>query len=164
VHIPRSDNRAALTRILETLAAFQPARPTQIAAQLHDLALKTRRKGLVIIISDLFDDEAAIIEGIQHLRFGGHEVIVFHVLDPYELEFPFRGLVEFEGLEGIPKILTRPNEIRRSYLDELEKFRHQIRAGCEKNQCHYVLARTDQPLAEMLGAYLAFRAQTVWRG
>lgn len=164
VHIPRSDNRAALTRILETLAAFQPARPTQIAAQLHDLALKTRRKGLVIIISDLFDDEAAIIEGIQHLRFGGHEVIVFHVLDSYELEFPFRGLVEFEGLEGIPKILTRPNEIRRSYLDELEKFRRQIRAGCEKNQCHYVLARTDQPLAEMLGAYLAFRAQTVWRG
>jgi len=110
VHIPRSDNRAALTRILETLAAFQPARPTQIAAQLHDLALKTRRKGLVIIISDLFDDEAAIIEGIQHLRFGGHEVIVFHVLDPYELEFPFRGLVEFDGLEAFRKSLPVPTK------------------------------------------------------
>src|SRR6266496_3519732 len=101
--------------------------------------------------------EPQVLDGIQHLRFGGNEVVVFHVMDPYELEFPFTGLVEFEGLEQIPKLLTRPAEIRRSYLREVEAFRRRIRDGCEKNQCHYTLVNTAQPLQEMLSAYLAFR-------
>lgn len=73
-----------------------------------------------------------MLEGIQHLRFGGNEVIVFHIMDPYELEFPFTGLVEFEGLEQIPKILTRPAEVQKSYLREVEAFRNRLRDGCEK--------------------------------
>ena len=81
-------------------------------------------------------------------------------MDPHELEFPFMGLVEFEGLEAIPKILTRPSEIRKSYLREVEAFRLRLREGCEKNQCHYVLVNTGQPLAEVLSAYLAFRLRT----
>src|SRR5206468_1768256 len=81
---------------------------------LHDMARQLRRKGIVILISDFFDDEEKVLDGIQHLRFGGNEVVVFHVFDPYELEFPFTGLVEFDGLEQIPKILTRPSEIRKS--------------------------------------------------
>jgi len=97
------------------------------------------------------------------LRFGGNEVVVFHVLDPYELEFPFTGLVEFEGLEGIPKILARPGEIRKSYLRELEAFRLRLRDGCEKNHCHYTLVNTAQPLHEVLSAYLAFRLRTTTR-
>jgi uncharacterized protein (DUF58 family) len=161
--IPRSDNRSTLFNIMDRLAAFEPKEQTNVAAILHDMALKIRRKGIVIVISDLFDDEQKILDGIQHLRFGGNEVIVFHTMDPYELEFPFRGLVEFEGLEKIPKILTRPNEIRDSYLAEVEAFRRGIREGCEKNNCHYVLVNTGQPLPEMLGAYLAFRARTTIR-
>lgn len=162
-YIPRSDNRSTLFNIMDRLAAFEAAAATNIASTLHDLALKIRRKGIVILISDLFDDEQKVLEGIQHLRFGGNEVIVFHTMDSYELEFPFRGLVEFEGLEKAPKILTRPNEIRDSYLAEVEAFRRRIREGCEKNHCHYVLANTGQALAEMLGAYLAFRARTTVR-
>jgi hypothetical protein len=148
---------------MDKLAAFEPSAQTNIAAILHDMALQIRRKGLVILISDLFDDEQKILDGIQHLRFGGNEVIVFHTLDPYELEFPFRGLVEFEGLERIPKILTRPNEIRNSYLAEVEAFRRRVREGCEKNNCHYVLVNIGQALPEMLSAYLAFRARTTVR-
>jgi len=97
------------------------------------------------------------------LRFGGNEVVVFHVLDPYELEFPFTGLVEFDGLEQIPKILTRPSEIRKSYLREVEAFRLRLRDGCERNNCHYTLVNTAQPLHEVLSAYLAFRLRTTTR-
>jgi len=159
-YTPRSDNKATIHRLMSKLAAFGSKERTNIAAILHDMALQIRRKGIVIVISDFFDDEQQILDGIQHLRFGGNEVIVFHTMDPHELEFPFMGLVEFEGLESIPKILTRPSEIRKSYLREVEAFRLRLREGCEKNQCHYVLVNTGQPLAEVLSAYLAFRLRT----
>jgi hypothetical protein len=82
---------------------------------------------------------------------------VFHLLDPYELEFPFAGLVEFEGLETANLLLTRPAEIRKSYLRELESFCARLREGCERNQCHYVQVNTARALTEVLGGYLAFR-------
>ncbi|HMJ63798.1 MAG TPA: DUF58 domain-containing protein [Candidatus Binatia bacterium] len=157
---PRTDSKATIHSLVSRLAAFEPKEQTNIAAVLHDMARQIRRKGIVIIISDFFDDEQAVLDGIQHLRFGGNEVIVFHTLDPYELEFPFMGLVEFEGLEQVPKILTRPSEIRKSYLREMEAFRQRLRTGCEKNNCHYVLVNTHQPLHELLTAYLGFRLRT----
>jgi uncharacterized protein (DUF58 family) len=157
---PRTDSKATIHSLVSRLAAFEPKEQTNIAAVLHDMARQVRRKGIVIIISDFFDDEQAVLDGIQHLRFGGNEVIVFHTLDRYELEFPFMGLVEFEGLEQVPKILTRPSEIRKSYLREVEAFRLRLRNGCEKNNCHYVLADTSQALHELLTAYLGFRLRT----
>lgn len=159
-YAPRRNSRATIHNLMARLAAFEPKAQTNIGAVLHDMARQTRRKGLVIIISDFFDDEQAVLDGIQHLRFGGNEVIVFHVMDPYELEFPFMGLVEFEGLEQIPKILTRPGEIRKSYLREVEAFRTRLRNGCERNNCHYVLVNTSHSLDEVLSAYLAFRLRT----
>lgn len=159
-YVPRSDNRVTLLSILDKLASFEPQGQTGIAAVLHDAAIKIRRKGIFILISDLFDDVDKILDGVQHLRFAGHEVIVFHTMDPYELEFPFRGLVEFIGLENIPRVLTRPNEVRKSYLAEVESFRKKLREGCEKNQCHYVSVNTGHDLHEILSGYLAFRAKT----
>src|SRR5262245_13078867 len=159
-YAPRSDNLASIHHLMAKLAAFEPREQTQIGAVLHDMARQLRRKGIVIIISDLFDDEQTVLEGIQHLRFGGNEVIVFQVMDPYELEFPFNGLVEFDGLEQVPKILTRPAEIRKTYLAEVEAFRRRLREGCERNQCHYVMVNTAQPWHELLSAYLAFRRRT----
>ena len=157
---PRSDNKATIHNLMARLAAFEPKAQTNIGAVLHDMARQIRRKGIVIVISDFFDDEQAVLDGLQHLRFGGNEVIVFHVMDPYELEFPFMGLVEFEGLEQVPKILTRPSEIRKSYLREVEAFRTRLRDGCERNNCHYVLVNTSHTLDEVLSAYLAFRLRT----
>jgi uncharacterized protein (DUF58 family) len=159
----RSDNRASLHTLMTKLAAFEPKNQTNIASVLHDMARQIRRKGIVIVISDFFDDEQAILEGIQHLRFGGNEVILFHTLDPAELEFPFTGLVEFVGLEDIPKIQTRPGEIRKSYLRELTAYLDRFRTGCERNECHYVLVNTSHPLDEVLSGYLAFRLRTTKR-
>jgi uncharacterized protein (DUF58 family) len=151
---------ATIHRLMTRLAAFQPNQQTNIAAVLHDMAQQIRRKGIVIVISDFFDDEQKVLEGIQHLRFGGNEVVVFHIMDPSELEFPFTGLVEFEGLENIPKILTRPAELRKTYQREVEAFRTRLREGCEKNQTHYVPVNTAEPLPEVLSGYLAFRLRT----
>lgn len=159
----RTDNRSALLNILHTLAAYQPQAQTDIGHVLHDVAGKIKRRGIVIVISDLLDDEEKILRGIQHLRFGGHDVIVFHVLDPSELEFPFKGTVEFVGLEYQPRVIARPSELRKTYLAEFEAYCTRIREGCQKTKTHYVLANTAESLGEMLAGYLAFRLHTARR-
>ena len=161
--VPRTGNLASIHNIMSVLAAFDPKDQTSIGRVLHETAGRISRKGITILISDLFDDEQAILDGIQHLRFGGNEVVVFHTMDPYELEFPFQGLVEFEGLEQTPKVMTRPREIRKSYLREVEAFRQRLREGCQRQNVHYVLANTGHPLHEVLSGYLAFRLRTMTR-
>ena len=162
-YIPRTGNIGSVHNIMSSLAAFNPVGQTGIGAVLHEMAGVVKRRGLVILISDLFDDEQTILDGVQHIRFGGSEVIVFHTMDPYELEFPFEGMVEFEGLENTPKLMTRPNEIRKSYMKQVEGFCERIRLGLERQNCHYVLANTGHPLHEMLSGYLAFRQRTTTR-
>jgi uncharacterized protein (DUF58 family) len=161
--IPRTGNLASVHNIMASLAAFEPQRQTGIGQTLHKMASQIRRRGITILISDLFDDEQAVLDGIQHIRFGGSEVIVFHVMDPFELEFPFDGMVEFNGLEQLPKLMTRPKEIRKSYLRAMQAFRDRIVSGCEKQQTHYVLVNTATPLHEALSGYLAFRLKTTNR-
>jgi uncharacterized protein (DUF58 family) len=159
-YLPRSNNRSNIHVIMSQLAALEAGAQTRIGAVLHEMAQQTSRKGIVILISDLLDDEEEVVAGVQHLRFVGHEVVVFHVMDPAELEFPFEGNVQFVGLEGVPALMTRASEIRRSYLEEVEAFRRRLREGCDRNQTHYVLVNTAQALRETLSGYLAFRRKT----
>jgi uncharacterized protein (DUF58 family) len=162
--IPRTGNMASIHNIMGVLSRFQAKNKTNLGTVLHDLSGRIQRKGIVVIISDCFQStEDEIIEGIQHVRFGGSEVILLHVMDPLELDFNFKGLVEFDGLEAMGKALTRPVEIRKSYLREVESFCTRLREGCEKNDCHYQLVNTRVPLAETLTGYLAFRHKTLRR-
>lgn len=162
-YIPRTGNMASIHNIMSVLANYKATGETNIAAALHDLAGQIKRKGVVIIISDFLDNEDAILEGIQHVRFGGSEVVVFHIMDPFELEFPFRGMVEFEGLEKLPKLMTRPQEIKKSYMTQLQAWKTKIREGCERQNCHYALMDTSHPIHETLTGYLAFRMRTSHR-
>ena len=82
------------------------------------------------------------------------------VLDPCEIDFPFTGMVEFDGLENIPLIRTRPSQIKKSYHRAFDAFRERLRVACERHQCHFVGLRTDQSLDEALANYLAFRKST----
>jgi uncharacterized protein (DUF58 family) len=159
-YVPRTGNLGSIHNIMKVLAEFDPTQQTSVGSVLHEVAGQIKRKGIVILISDLFDDEEKILEGIQHIRFGGSEVILFHVMDPFELDFPFSGMVEFEGLEQMPKLLTRPREIRKSYLQAVEEFRRKIREGCERNNVHYMLVNTGHALHEVISGYLAFRLKT----
>ncbi len=159
-YLPRSDNRDNLFRIMDRLAGFKPLRGTRLAPVLHGMAGQIKRKGIVIVISDFFDDEEELLQSLQHLRFKGHEVIMMQVLDPCEIDFPFTGNVEFEGLEDLPLIRTRPSQIKKSYHREFEEFRERLRSDVERHQCHFVGVRTDQPLDEVLANYLTFRKST----
>jgi uncharacterized protein (DUF58 family) len=159
----RTDSIAKIHPIMARLSAFQATQGTKLGPALSDVARMTKSRGIVIVISDLFDDEEAFEKGIQQFRFSGSEVIVFHILDPYEIEFPFDGIVEFIGLEGQPRLKTNPAAIRKSYLESMNAFRKKAQLICDRNGCHYVLADTKHPLAEMLSSYLAFRHKVTAR-
>jgi uncharacterized protein (DUF58 family) len=159
-HVPRTSTLAGLSDLMAVLAEARPQSHTGIGDVLHAVAATLRRRGIVLLISDLFDDEAKTLAGLRRLRLGGSEVVVFHVLDPYERQFPFTGNVRFTGLESAADehpLRTRPADVRRSYLDALTAFCTRMRLGCEHHGCHYVPVDTGQPMHETLGGYLASR-------
>jgi len=156
-YLPRTDSMARIRHIMDRLAAFEASRTTRLSGALEQLAQKARRRGIVVLISDFFDDEEGFVNGLRLLSFSGNEVIVFHVLDHAELTFPFSGTCKFVDLEGSAELQTSPADIRKSYLKNFGDYRQRIRRACEKFSAHYVLADTGKPLAEVLSGYLAFR-------
>jgi uncharacterized protein (DUF58 family) len=144
-----------LTRLL---AAGPTAEKSCIGAVLHEAAERFNRRGVVIVFSDLLDDVPALLAGLQHLRYERHEVVVFHVLDPAEVEFPFRQSTLFRGLEAWPNLLTDPVRVRANYLNELRTFLEEVRRGCRSQNIDYVRLSTDQALGPALVNYLALRA------
>jgi uncharacterized protein (DUF58 family) len=155
--LPASSQPGHIQTILRTLVSVQPQEKTSVGPLLHDLAGHVRRRGLVFLISDCFDDVDALLSGLQHLRFDGHEVMVFHVLHPHEIEFPFDGNVKFDGLEEKLQLLTRPHLIRPAYRRAVQKYLTELQTGCERNRCDYLLLDTSKPLADVFAAYLARR-------
>lgn len=156
-YLPRTDSLGSIHNLMTMLSEFEPTEKTNMSVVLHEMARQVRRKGIFIIISDFFDDVDEIVRGIQHLRFSGGEVILFHVLDRFEIEFPFQGVVEFTGLEGGEKILTRPAELKKSYKENFDNYIKNIRLGAERCGCNYVQVNTSQPWHEVLTRYLATR-------
>ena len=134
---------------------------TNVAALLHEFANRMSRRGFVMLFSDLFDHVDEFITGIDHLRFGGHNVTIFHTLDPHELTFPFDGSCRFKGLEEDGEVITQPKRIRAAYLDELRKFLRHIRTACERSHVDYVLVDTSRPVAEVISAYLIGRIRSI---
>jgi uncharacterized protein (DUF58 family) len=130
---------------------------TSIARQLHDIALMMRRRSFVILISDLFSDVDDIISGLDHLRHDGHSVVVLHTLDPYELEFPFKGTWRFDGLEGEDPITSQPERIRKDYLANLNEYMAALKAGCVASHVDYTMIDTSRPLDAVLSEFFHLR-------
>jgi len=118
---------------------------------------QNQRRGLVVLISDLFVEEQALATFLTRLRYRRQETIVFHVLDPDELTFPFRENTLFRGLEVSQELLAEPAALRRSYLEALERFRRRVSRLCAETAADYVLVDTGQPLEGVLARYLNSR-------
>lgn len=160
-YLEPSGSMMVIKNIAEELEKVEPVPRTNIAALLHEFAERITRRGFVILFSDLFDHVDEFVKGLDHLRYRGHNVIVFHTLDPYELTFPFDGTVKFKGLEEVEEIITRPKRVREAYLEELRKLLDQIRGACERSQVDYVLVDTSKPLDVVLSSFLMARERTL---
>ncbi len=136
-----------------------PARQkSDMGVVFHDLAERFKKRGVVVVLSDMFDDIPRILTGLKHLRHRRHEVIVFHILDPAEIDFPFRDTTLFKGMEGAGEILTDPHALRAGYQSELRAFLDSLKRGCQSIDIDYVPLRTDQDLDLSLSTYLASRS------
>ncbi|HWA97444.1 MAG TPA: DUF58 domain-containing protein [Pirellulales bacterium] len=152
-----TSNPSHLKQILQVMEETVPERKTNTGPIFHDLAERLKKRGIVIILSDLFDDVNAMLAGLKHFRHRRHEVILFHVLDPAELDFPFDRVTLFKGLEQLPEVLADPRSLRKAYLEEFRAFQKQVRLGCRAQGIDYIEMRTDQPLDLALSSYLAHR-------
>jgi hypothetical protein len=130
---------------------------TRMAPLLHDLAERIARRGLVFILSDMFDEVAEVLAGVRHFRHKRHEVVLWHMLDPAELTFPFQEATLFRGLEQYPELLTDPRSLRQGYLREVQSFVTELEHGCREQNIDYVQMQTDTPLSVALSSYLAHR-------
>lgn len=156
-HIPDKSSRRNLHTFLLELSQTTPEGETDIPTAFRYLAESIQRRGMIIIISDLFDDPERIFEGLKYFKSKKHDVIVFHLFDEYELTFPFQRLTMFQGMEGPEKKVVDPKALRAEYLASVEQFTQTIQRGCLNYGIDYTRVSTAQPLDVVLAAYLAKR-------
>lgn len=153
---PKS-KRTQLGNILSLLSNLQPVGKTNIARSLQQIAAMLKHQSLVMIFSDLLADPGPIVRSLHVLRHGGHDVILFHLLDEAEVSFPFRGMVELEEPETSERIQLDASSFRRDYLQEIEAFRDQYRKDCFQSGVDYVPLDTSMQFDKALMEYLLSR-------
>jgi uncharacterized protein (DUF58 family) len=153
---PKS-KRTQLGNLLAHLANLQPTGQTDIARSLTQIAAMLRHRSLVMIFSDLLTDTVPVIQSLRQLRHGGHDVILFHILDEAEVKFPFEGLVELEEPESQDKIEVDANSYREDYLAEIGSFREDYRRECFQSGIDYVPLDTSMQFDRALMEYLLSR-------
>jgi uncharacterized protein (DUF58 family) len=157
--LPPGSGARHLRDLLTILEQAKIGETTGISKPLHDLAEMVKRRGLVILISDLFDDPGEIMRGLLHFRHKKHEVIVFHLVDPDERDFPFRGLTTFRDLETGQRMEVLPEAIRDEVRKVFGEFVDTFRRGCAEARIDYVLADTSVAYEELLAAFLSKRSR-----
>jgi len=157
VSVPIRSKRNHIYSVINSLAANDPRDKTDMHAVLRSVAETWPRRGMMILVSDLLTDTDNLMRGLRLLRQRGHDVLVFHVMDDDELDFPFSGPMRFEGLETEDFLNCNPRALREGYLEAVENFLQDVRHRCAQNTIDYALVRTSQPLDAVLATYLSNR-------
>jgi uncharacterized protein (DUF58 family) len=156
--IPPRANSKHLLHVLNTLEKTQPGGETSMAPIWHELADQVKRRSMIVILSDCFDQIGPLLNALRHFRHQRHEVLLFHILAPEEIEFPFRKWTQFRDLEVQGhKLLVDPRQLRKEYLKNFDAFCKQLRDRVGQMQIDYHLMRTDEPVERALGIYLTKR-------
>jgi uncharacterized protein (DUF58 family) len=155
--LPPRSKRTQIGTVLSLLSNLKPAGNTEIAKSLIQIAAMLKHRSLVMLFSDLLADPDPIFKALHRLRHGGHDVILFHVLDEAEVRFPFDGVVEFEEPESHEKLQVDAGGFRSDYLAEIGKFRERYRRECFQSGIDYVALDTSMPFDKALVEYLVNR-------
>lgn len=152
--IPARSSQRQLDAISRTLDLTRPAEKTDLQKVLRRVAESAPSRGMVIVFSDLLTDRESIFKGLEMLRHRRHDVMVFHILDDDEIDFPFGGMTKFEGLEALPDLFCDPKALRDGYLAALEEYLVEVRRGCSRLGVDYTLIRTSDYLDAVLSRLL----------
>jgi uncharacterized protein (DUF58 family) len=157
--IPHRSVRRHLFYLLANLDRLAAGARTRISPTLHYVAERVKRRGLVVVISDLMDDPDEVLMGLKHFRHRMHEVIVFHIVDPRELDLDYRDEVEFQDLETDQKVRVEPQFLREQYSARVREWIDKLDRGCKAHQIDYNLLSTETPFDHALTAYLNKRVR-----
>jgi uncharacterized protein (DUF58 family) len=155
--LPPRSSPGHLRAVLDGLEQTRPGGDTDLGRTLHHIASQLKRRGLVIVLSDLLDEPMEVMQGLRHLRYQKHEVLVFHVLDHDELTFPFTQLTQFEDLEDETRVIADPRAIAADYQAQIQQFIKDYETMCRRQSIDYTLFNTRTPLDKGLLKYLAGR-------
>ncbi len=157
--MPPRSKQSYMHEMLKVIDSTEPSGVTGTSAALDFLAERIRRRGLVVVISDFFDDPDSVLNALKHFRHRNHEVVVFQVLDPREIDFDLGRGATFKDMETSEKMITQPFHIQKSYKETMNKFVDKIRRECLLHRIDYNLANTADPFDKALKAFLAKRAK-----
>jgi uncharacterized protein (DUF58 family) len=148
---------AHLTQFVAALEDLAPAGPTRLASAVDHLLEHAPRRSTVVLITDLFDAEENVLKKVAQLRRHKHEVTVFHVLDPNELDFPFEDPTLFLSMEDGRQVEANGRDVRKGYLEVMHRWLADVRRATSEADVEHVLCRTDQPVDQVLLPFLARR-------
>ena len=155
--VPVRSKRNHLQAVIEALNISEPRDKTDMYTILRSVSETYPRRGMMVLISDLLTDPEQTLRGLKLLRRRGHDVLVFHVMDDDEIDFPFTGPTRFDGLESPDYLNCNPRALREGYVAAVNEFLDQVRRGCARNMIDYALIRTSEPLDAALATYLSNR-------
>lgn len=158
-YFPPKATRAYLLEILKNLSTVKASSKTNTAASLNSIAEKIKRRGLVVIVSDFFDDINSILSALKHFRYKNNEVIVFQVLDPLERSFAFGRDAVFKDLETGAEMTTQPYQIQKAYKDAMSNFISKIKSECRNSNIEYNLIETSTPFDKAIFNYIQKRSR-----
>ncbi|MCI0487057.1 MAG: DUF58 domain-containing protein [Blastocatellia bacterium] len=157
-HVPPRSRTGHLRTVLGSIERLEPGRGTALSEQLHRTAELLTRRGIIVLISDLYDDPERLMSGLEHLRFQGNEVIVFHILDRQEMEFDFAEPMVLEDSETEEQMHVLPDVLRDEYLRAIGTHLDALSDGAARNRIDYEVHKTSEPLDAALFSYLARRS------
>ena len=158
-HVPALNRTGHLRTVYGKLAALSAGGETRLAEMLHEMADRLTRRGVVILVSDFYDDPGRLADAFRHLRFRGHDVIAFHVLDPNEVEFDFADAVLLlEDAETSEQLPVLPDVVARGYRERVRAHLDALKETAAANRIDYELVTTDRPLDFALFSFLSRRA------
>ncbi len=153
-YLPARSTPSHFRLMIEQMERCQAAQTTASGKVMMELASRIPRRGMVILISDLIDDLDGIVQGLARFAFDRHDVLVFHVMDPAELQFPYEGLTRFKDPESAQQIISNPRHARKRYMEELTVFLETCRRKCRERDISYELCATDSPYEMILSRFL----------
>jgi uncharacterized protein (DUF58 family) len=157
--LPASARRGHLHTLLAGLDRLEPGKKSDVGRPLHQLAEALVRRSLIVLISDLLDDADPVVKGLKHLRYRGNDVVVFQILDPHELTFPFLGSSRFKDVESAEEVTAEPASIRSAYLQALTGLTSRYERELRGAGIDYVQLDTSKPLDFALLSYLSARSR-----
>lgn len=159
--MPPKSKQSYLSEIIRTLAETQPSDTSSSAAPLDEIAERLHRRGLILIMSDFFDDIEEITRALSHFRHKAHDIVCFQILDPREIDFKFGNSSQFIDMESGEEMITQPQQIRKSYEEAMNQFMQTLKKRCRNLNIDYSLVRTNEPFDKAMREFVSKRQKSM---